>query len=111
MDHPESKCIIECGDCRGVVTINSQTGEVSKNVEYYSLGHFSKFIPSGSKRIGSQSTGDFSGIDNVSFLDPDGERVVVIVNDNTAARMLKITEGLSQIIYTFPAKSLATITW
>ena len=100
-----------CQDCRGVVTINSQTGEVTKNVEYYALGHFSKFIPSGSQRVGNHSSGDLSGLVFVSFIRPDGGKVLVISNDSIAGRELKVTESQSQIIYTIPAKSVATLTW
>ena len=31
-----------CGNCRGVVTIDSKTGEVTRNPEYYALGHASR---------------------------------------------------------------------
>ncbi len=40
-----------CQDCRGVVTINSINKIVSKNVEYYALGHASKFLLPKAKRI------------------------------------------------------------
>src|SRR5690606_38244502 len=100
-----------CQDCRGVVTVNSQTGEVSRNVEYYSLAHFSKFIPSGSHRIGSQSSGNTGGVDFVAFLTPEGERVLVMSNDNSESRELKIVEGERQLIYSLPGKSVTTIVW
>lgn len=100
-----------CQDCRGVVTINSQTGEVSRNVEYYSLAHFSKFVRPGSYRIGSQASGNFSGIDFVPFLNPEGARVLVIANDNPNVRQLKIVEEDRQMIYSLPAKSVATVIW
>lgn len=100
-----------CMDCRGVVTINSQTGQFTKNVEYYSLAHFSKFIPSGSKRIGSQTSGDLAGFDHVSFIDPKGKKILVVANDNNASRDFKVIENNRQILYTLPEKSVATVTW
>ena len=42
-----------CGDCRGVVTIDPATGAITRNVEYYVLGHASRFVLPGriSRRI------------------------------------------------------------
>ena len=33
-----------CNDCRGVITVNSQSGDVTYNADYFALGHFSKFV-------------------------------------------------------------------
>ena len=46
-----------CTDCRGVVTVPSSASkmaEVTKNVEFYSLSHFSALVPAGSTRIKTQ---------------------------------------------------------
>lgn len=46
-----------CTDCRGVVTVPSSASKmdaVTKNVEYYSLAHFSALVPAGSTRIKTQ---------------------------------------------------------
>src|SRR5262249_31534900 len=45
-----------CGDCRGVVTIDSGSGRITRNAEYYALGHLSRFVRSGATRIGAQSS-------------------------------------------------------
>jgi glucosylceramidase len=67
---PESKC-------RGVVTVNSKTGQVTRNSEYYAYGHASKFVRPGAVRI--HSTTDPYGPDNrgvwtVAFLNTDCSR-------------------------------------
>jgi glucosylceramidase len=33
-----------CQDCRGVVTINNVTGEITRNEEYYALAHFGRVV-------------------------------------------------------------------
>ena len=46
-----------CTDCRGVLTVASNASrltDVSYNVEFYSLAHFSALVPQGSVRIKSQ---------------------------------------------------------
>ena len=39
-----------CADCRGVVTIDPATGAITRNVEYYVLGHASRFVLPGAYR-------------------------------------------------------------
>lgn len=53
--------------------------EFIKQPYFYALGHFSKFIPRGSKRI---HVDQYKGpsIGNVAFLRPDGGIVVVFYN-------------------------------
>ena len=43
-----------CSDCRGVVTVHQAPGnQYERNVEYYALGQFSKFVRPGALRIDS----------------------------------------------------------
>ncbi|MEQ1687630.1 MAG: hypothetical protein ABL874_03555, partial [Sphingopyxis sp.] len=39
-----------CGNCRGVVTIDSRTGTVTRTVEYYVLAHASRLVRRGAAR-------------------------------------------------------------
>lgn len=96
-----------CGDCRGVVTINSQTGEITRNMEYYVLGHISKFVQIGAKRIASNS--GQNDIYNVAFENPDGSIAVIMVNMSQNTQ--KISLELSQKYYNFeiPKAALQTI--
>eukprot|EP01052_Picozoa_sp_SAG31_P018292 SAG31_NODE_1291_length_8975_cov_26.197274_4_plen_272_part_00 len=46
-----------CSDCRGVLTIPSNASsmdDITRNVEFYSLAHFSALVPQGSVRVRSQ---------------------------------------------------------
>jgi glucosylceramidase len=46
-----------CTDCRGVLTVpsnSSSLADIERNVEFYSLAHFSAFVPQGSVRVKSQ---------------------------------------------------------
>jgi len=67
-----------CTDCRGVVTIPS-SGGYSKNVEFYTIGHFSKFVVPGARRIQS-STYEGDELESAAFQNPDGTVVVVVAN-------------------------------
>src|SRR5258708_38886625 len=70
-----------CSNCRGVVTIDttSTPATVSRNVEYYALGHLSKYVQTGAYRIKSNSFGRGS-VEDVAFKNPDGSIAVLGYN-------------------------------
>src|SRR5690606_11859570 len=65
-----------CTVCKGGITIDS-SGNIIRNVGYYIVAHASKFVPSGSVRIQSNSTGS---LENVAFRTPKGRTVIIILN-------------------------------
>lgn len=99
-----------CPDCRGVVTINSTTGVVTRNLEYYALAHASKFVRQGAERIESSASVD--GIDNVAFRNvDDGSLVLVLCNSNASDRRLSVRQGGRTLEVALPRQSLATVVW
>lgn len=100
-----------CGDCRGVVTINSITGQVTKNVEYYCLAHFAKFIRPGAERISTKIPQGLTNIDAVSFQNTDGTKVLVALNTGSENKIFSIKQSNNNMSYTLPAKSVVTIVW
>jgi len=67
-----------CGNCRGVVTINSASGGVTRNVEYYALAHASRFVRPGARRVESTSGSD--GLESVAFRNADdGSKALIVV--------------------------------
>jgi glucosylceramidase len=100
-----------CQDCRGVVTIHSATGEVTRNVEYYSIGHFSKFIRPGAFRIASTPFEPSTGLEHVAFVNVDGSKVLVVSNAATTSQSFVVKWDEAQISYSIPATSVATLVW
>ena len=99
-----------CGDCRGVVTINSQTGAVTRNVEYYALGHASRFVHPGAHRIASASGVD--GIESVAFKNADdGSKAMIVLNTGSADKAIGVQVGTRWFRYTVPAGAVVTFTW
>lgn len=99
-----------CSNCRGLVTIDSRTGAVSRNDEYYAFAHFSRFVLPGALRV--QSTATDKGVENVAFQNAaDGSVVLVVVNSNTQARPISVSQGETRFKYTLPALSVATFVW
>ena len=99
-----------CDACKGVVTIDSGTGAISRNDEYYAFGQFSRFVLPGALRVKSSSPAD--GVDNVAFQNAHGGSVVlVVVNGNEQAHHLSVSQGATQFQYELPASSVATFEW
>jgi glucosylceramidase len=99
-----------CGDCRGVVTIDSKTGAITRNVEYYALAHASRFVLPGARRVASDS--GFADLDNVAFANPDGSMAVLVYNSASEPRSFSVrVGGKRSFAYTLPASSMATFTW
>ena len=70
LDERNGPFIGGCDDCRGVVTVNDD-GTVTKELEYWALGHASRFVRPGAVRIGSSQPADRDrpgeGLTNVAF--------------------------------------------
>ncbi|MEJ0058543.1 MAG: glycoside hydrolase family 30 beta sandwich domain-containing protein [Terricaulis sp.] len=98
-----------CGDCRGVVTVNSQTGEVTRNLEYYALGHASRFVRPGAVRIGATAP---EGMNAVAFRNgDDGSIVLIALNKGAAPAPIQVRFGGRTLAYTLPAMAAATFVW
>ncbi len=99
-----------CKTCRGVVTINSTTGAITRNVEYYVLAHASKFVRPGARRIES-STG-VNGLESVAFQNADdGSLVLLVLNDAQEQRRFSVHQGGKSFAHTLLPGSVATFTW
>jgi glucosylceramidase len=99
-----------CANCRGVVTIDSGTGAVTRNVEYYALAHASRFVRPGAHRIESNS--DIEGLKSVAFRNADdGSMVVIVYNSAVEPRLFSVKSEGHAFRYTLRGQSLATFTW
>jgi glucosylceramidase len=98
-----------CKDCRGVVTIGSN-GAITRNVEYYAIGHMSKFVRPGAFRISLTDSG-LNGLDSVAFVNSDGSRVLVVLNKDAAARSFTVRDGDRQYQYSLEGNAVASIIW
>ncbi len=104
-----------CNDCRGVLTIDTRTGEVTRNPEYYALAHASRFVRMGALRIASTSPAD--SVESVAFRNADdSSRVLLVVNLASAPRTLTVRDaggsGAARWFRThLPAGAVATFRW
>jgi glucosylceramidase len=99
-----------CDTCVGVVTVDPATGAVTREADYYVLGHATKFLRPGATRIGSTVDGN---IHDVAFRNPDGTIVLIVVNDDwgTGTATFNVRLGNRAFSYDLPAGAIATMTF
>ncbi len=64
--------------CFAPIIADTKTGELHYTNCYYYLGHFSKFVKPGAKRVASSSSR--SGLQTTAFINPDGKLAVIVLN-------------------------------
>jgi glucosylceramidase len=102
-----------CDTCTGVITVGPGQN-VTRNAEYFTLGHLARFVPPGARRIASTSfgtTGWNGQIMDVAFRNPDGSTALVVHNENDDPRTFAVAQGGRSFDYTLPGGALATFTW
>jgi len=73
------------------IIVNTTADEFYKQPMFYVLGHFSKYVPPNSVRIGTTSE-NIDGIQNIAFSTPDGGVVLVILNLNEEKKEILIDD-------------------
>ena len=95
--------------CFAPVHANTKTGELIYTPSYFYIGHFSKFINQGAKRISTFCSR--SQLSATSFANPDGELVTVVLNttdkkinyflwlDGMSAEMSILPHSIQTLVY------------
>jgi glucosylceramidase len=101
-----------CSNCRGVITINSSTGAITKNEEYYSLGQISKFVRPRAERVSTIVPVNLTKITAVAFQNFDGSKVLVVCNsDESNSSEFCVRQGNKYFKYILPFKSVVSFIW
>lgn len=97
-----------CEGCRGVVTV--RPGDIVEyEVEYYIIGHFSKFAMPGAYRI--ESSTHSGAIETVAFHNADDTMVLIALNPGLEPRAFDVQWAGRYFSYTLPAQSVVTFKW
>lgn len=91
--------------CVGALTIDGE--RVERNVAYYIIGHAAKTVRPGSVTIHSSD----DALPNVAFSTPEGNLVLIVLNDGDAAVGFDIRYRALTARVEIPAKSVATYLW
>ncbi|MGW7260887.1 ricin-type beta-trefoil lectin domain protein [Streptomyces sp. NPDC054834] len=100
-----------CGTCTGLITVHNgdgASGTVDYTVEYYTMGHLTKFVRPGAQRIASTAS---TSVPNVAWRNPDGSKALIAYNDSSSAKTVTINWGSQHATYSLPGKTSATFTW
>jgi glucosylceramidase len=92
--------------CRGIVKINQGTGELTYNLDYYALAHFSQFIRPGAERVFAETKGK---VYVTAFLNRDNTLAIVAANDDKGGKPLRFTACGQSFALDLPGKSAATL--
>ena len=95
-----------CTQCLGALTISGNNA--TKNPAYYIVKQASMFVKSGSVRIKSNTS---PSIQNVAFRTPEGEVVVIVLNDTDQQQSFNINVESTPISSQLPAGSVGTYVW
>jgi glucosylceramidase len=75
-------------------------------VAYYIIAHASKFVPSGSVRIGSSVV---AGLPSVSFMTPNKKVVLIVVNDKNETQQFKVKYLRKEMKVLLKAGAVSTV--
>lgn len=96
-----------CTNCLGAISVGS-TVTFSRNVAYYIIAHAAKFVRPGSIRIASN---DIGSLPNVAFKNPDGKKILIVLNDNTATQNFNIQFNGKIVTTSLDAGAVGTFIW
>ena len=94
--------------CGGVVTIHSQTREVTRSGQYWAFAHYARAFRRGARRFESQSS--VTDLHHVAAENPDGEYAMIISN---TGKPRTVELALANNTASIPLKenSLTTLAW
>jgi len=95
-----------CTGCFGAITLDGDN--VTRNVAYYAVAHFAKFVRPGSVRIGSS---ELEQLSTVAFLTPQGKIVLAVANTGNFPKDFAIEYHGKFLKTTMPSESVGTYVW
>jgi glucosylceramidase len=95
-----------CSICQGAVTIDGN--DVTRNLAYYAMAHFSKFVRPGAVRIASSEP---AGLRDVAFAAPGGKSVLVVANEGKAPQVFAVKYHGNSFQTRLNAGAVGTYVW
>lgn len=95
-------------DCGGLVTLNTETNEITHSGQFWAFAHYSKLIDRGARILGSW--GELTGISHVAAQNPDGTYVLVLTNQGSS-QSLQVTLHDQAVQVDLPEDSVTTLRW
>ena len=95
-----------CTQCLGAITIDGNSA--TRNPAYYIIAHASKFVRPGAGRIGSTM---LESLPNVAYRTPDGQKVLIVLNESKESQTFNISSNNKQITTTLGSGAVGTYVW
>ncbi|HET9742021.1 MAG TPA: glycoside hydrolase family 30 beta sandwich domain-containing protein [Terriglobales bacterium] len=100
--------------CGGLVTVHSQSGEVTRSGQHWAFAHYARHIRRNAVIISSdwgnpQATA--GGIEHVAAINPDGSYVLVLTNTTGSPQGIEIGFGNFATQVDLAAESISTLRW
>ncbi len=93
--------------CAAPIMCDTENNSYEKRLSYYYIGHFSRYIEPGAVRIGTTRYSDT--VEAAAFLNPDGERVLVLLNKTEKEAPVTVREAGCGIETVLSPHSIHTI--
>lgn len=93
--------------CFAPVHANTKTGELIFTPTYYYIGHFSKFIKPGARRVSTTTTRSI--IESTTFRNNDGKTITIVMNGSEDRISYKLIVGNSESILEIEPRAIQTI--
>ena len=93
--------------CFAPIHADTTTGELIYTPTYYYMGHFSKFIKPGAKRVSTTVSQSF--LLASSFINPDGSVATVILNKTDEPISFNFYVGDQEAEWSIPARAIQTV--
>lgn len=93
--------------CFAPIHADTRTGELIYTPTYYYIGHFSKFVKPGAKRI--STTTSRSTLESTSFQNQDGTIITVVMNKTDNVIDYKLVVGSSESKLTIEPRAMQTV--
>lgn len=95
--------------CDAPVMCDVEKGEINVKLSYYYIGHFSRFVKPGARRL--LTTRYTQNVECCAFRNPDGEMVFVAMNPTGEAQKFKLWVGGRICPMEMEAHSIMTAAW
>jgi glucosylceramidase len=94
--------------CGGMVTVNSNSKDISYSGQFWALAHYSRFVRVSAHRFDSRSSA--RDLSHCGFENPDGSCVLVVTNPGPARTcQIQLAPNIASLSLT--ANSVTTLTW
>ncbi len=93
--------------CAAPVMCNDDFTDYEKRLSYYYIGHFSKYVQKGARRLAMSVCS--SEIEAAAFENPDGSITAILLNRSGSDSWFALTDGRDPRYVTLPAHTIMTV--